>query len=152
MKCAILLNRSTTTMMASNLFEGGKLTMKSIDTFSHNPSRIGKGCNKPACFLLKLQFIDKLNKSSHTPPHNPLSWANNRTSLGMLWCAWRHHGPQAIHHDIPSKVCPSFSLLAHKVDFACTTIIHFANGSGTWLHFGCFALPPWQKHLGGLLV
>jgi hypothetical protein len=28
----------------------GKLTMKSIDTLSHGPSRIGKGCNKPACF------------------------------------------------------------------------------------------------------
>ncbi len=64
----------------------------------------------------------------------------------MLWCALHHHGPQGVHHDIPSKVCPSTSLPAHKVDFACTTIIHFANGSGTWLHFGCFASPLQQKH------
>jgi hypothetical protein len=37
MKCAILLNRSTTTMIASNPFDGGKLTMKSMDTLSHGP-------------------------------------------------------------------------------------------------------------------
>jgi len=43
MKCAILLNRSTTTMMASKPLDGGKLTMKSMDTLSHDPSRIGKG-------------------------------------------------------------------------------------------------------------
>jgi hypothetical protein len=35
MKCAILLNQSTTTMMASNPLDGGKLTMKSMDTLSH---------------------------------------------------------------------------------------------------------------------
>jgi hypothetical protein len=28
--------------------------MKSMDTLSHGASRIGKGCNKPACFLLKV--------------------------------------------------------------------------------------------------
>jgi hypothetical protein len=56
MKCAILLNRSTTTMMASNPLEGGKFTMKSIDTLSHGPSGIGKGCNEPACFLLSVRF------------------------------------------------------------------------------------------------
>jgi hypothetical protein len=51
MKCAILLNRSTTTMIASNTFDGGKLTMKSMDTFSHGPSGIGSGRNNLACFL-----------------------------------------------------------------------------------------------------
>ncbi len=56
MKCAILLNQSTTTMMASNPLDGGKFTMKSMDTLSHGPSGIGKGCNKPACFLLRVQF------------------------------------------------------------------------------------------------
>jgi hypothetical protein len=56
MKCAILLNRSTTTMMASNPLDGGKLTMKSMDTFSHDPPGIGKGCNKFVCFLLKVRF------------------------------------------------------------------------------------------------
>jgi hypothetical protein len=34
-KCAILLNRSTTTMIASNPLDGGKLTMKSMDTLSN---------------------------------------------------------------------------------------------------------------------
>jgi hypothetical protein len=37
MKCAILLNQSTTTMIASNPLDGGKLTMKSMDTLSHDP-------------------------------------------------------------------------------------------------------------------
>jgi len=40
-KCAILLNWSTTTMIASNPFDGGKLTMKSMDTLSRGPLRIG---------------------------------------------------------------------------------------------------------------
>jgi hypothetical protein len=56
MKCAILLNRSTTTMMASKPLDGGKLTMKSMDTLSHNPSGIDNGRNNPACFLLNVQF------------------------------------------------------------------------------------------------
>jgi hypothetical protein len=56
MKCVILLNRSTTTMMASNPLDGGKLTMKSMDTLSHGPLGIGKGCNKPVYFLLRAQF------------------------------------------------------------------------------------------------
>jgi hypothetical protein len=56
MKCAILLNQSTTTMMTSKPLDGGKLTMKSMDTLSHGPSGIGKGCNKPACFLLSVRF------------------------------------------------------------------------------------------------
>jgi hypothetical protein len=35
MKCTTLLNQSTTTMIASNPLDGGKLTMKSMDTLSH---------------------------------------------------------------------------------------------------------------------
>jgi len=35
MKCAILLNQSTTTMITSNPLDGGKLTMKSMDKLSH---------------------------------------------------------------------------------------------------------------------
>jgi hypothetical protein len=54
MKCAILLNLSTTTMMALKPLDGGKLTMKSIDTLSHGPSRIGNGRNNPARFLLNV--------------------------------------------------------------------------------------------------
>jgi len=56
MKCAILLNRSTTTMMASNALDGGKLAMKSMDTLSHDPLGISKGCNKLVYFLLRVQF------------------------------------------------------------------------------------------------
>jgi hypothetical protein len=37
--------------------EGGKLTIKSINTLSHGPSGIGKGCNKPACFLLRVRVL-----------------------------------------------------------------------------------------------
>jgi hypothetical protein len=33
----ISLNQSTTTMMASKPLDGGKLTMKSMDTLSHGP-------------------------------------------------------------------------------------------------------------------
>jgi hypothetical protein len=54
MKCAILLNRSTITMMASKPLDGGKLTMKSMDTLSHNPSKIGNGRNNLAYFLLSV--------------------------------------------------------------------------------------------------
>jgi hypothetical protein len=56
MKCAILLNRSITTMITSNPFDGGKLTMKSMDTLSLDPLRIGNGHNNLACFSLNVQF------------------------------------------------------------------------------------------------
>jgi hypothetical protein len=56
MNCAILLNQSTTTMIASNPLGGGKLTMKSMDTLSHGPLKIGNGCNNPICFLLSVRF------------------------------------------------------------------------------------------------
>jgi hypothetical protein len=56
MKCAILQNRSTTTMMASKLLDGGKLTMKSMNALSHGPFGMGNGPNNPACFLLNTQF------------------------------------------------------------------------------------------------
>jgi hypothetical protein len=52
MKCAILLNRSTTTMIASNPLDGGKFTMKSMETLSHDPLRAGNNRNNPTCFLL----------------------------------------------------------------------------------------------------
>jgi hypothetical protein len=54
MKCAILLNQSTTTMITSNPFDGGKLTMKSMDTLSHGHLGIGNGCNNPIYFLLNV--------------------------------------------------------------------------------------------------
>ncbi len=56
MKCAILLNRSTTTMIASNPLDGGKLTMKSMDTLSHDLSEINNG---------RHNFVGKSSKSSH---------------------------------------------------------------------------------------
>jgi hypothetical protein len=55
MKCAILLNQSTTTMITSNPLDGGKLTMKFMDTLSHNISRIGNGRNNHVCFLLNVR-------------------------------------------------------------------------------------------------
>jgi hypothetical protein len=54
MKCAILLNQSTTTMIASNPFDGGKFTMKSMDTLSHGPLRIKNGHNNHAYLLLNV--------------------------------------------------------------------------------------------------
>jgi hypothetical protein len=54
MKCAILLNQSITTMITLNPLDGGKLTMKSMDTLSHDLSGIDNGCNNPACFLLSV--------------------------------------------------------------------------------------------------
>ncbi len=56
MKCAILLNQSTTTMMASKPLDGGKVNMKSMETLSHGPSEMGNGRNNPACFLLNTRF------------------------------------------------------------------------------------------------
>jgi hypothetical protein len=41
-------------MMASKPLDGGKFTMKSMDTLSHDPSGIGKGCNKLVYFLLNV--------------------------------------------------------------------------------------------------
>jgi hypothetical protein len=43
MKSTILLNQSTTTMMASKPLDGGKLTMKFMDTLSHGPLGISNG-------------------------------------------------------------------------------------------------------------
>jgi hypothetical protein len=54
MKFAMLLNQSTTTMITSNPFDGGKFTMKSMDTLSHSPSSIGNDHNNPNCFLLNV--------------------------------------------------------------------------------------------------
>jgi len=54
MMCAILLNQSTTTMIASNPFDGGKLTMKSMDTLSHGPLGIGNGHNNHVYLLLSV--------------------------------------------------------------------------------------------------
>jgi hypothetical protein len=59
----------------------------------------------------------------------------------MLWCVLHHHGPQAAHHDISSR---AFSVLEHRVNFACTTIVHFVLGNVTWFHFECFTSLPWQ--------
>jgi hypothetical protein len=78
MKCAILLNRSTTTMMASNPLDGGKLTMKSMDTLSHDPSRIGKGCNKPVCFLLRVQFYIP---HTHIPTYQHITFHIPHTNI-----------------------------------------------------------------------
>jgi hypothetical protein len=41
-------------MIASNPLDGGKLTMKSMDTLSHDPSRIDNSHNNLACFLLSI--------------------------------------------------------------------------------------------------
>jgi hypothetical protein len=65
MKCPILLNQSTTTMITSNPFDGGKLTMKSMDTLSHGPLGISNGRNNHACFLLS----DKSSKFSRILLH-----------------------------------------------------------------------------------
>jgi hypothetical protein len=54
MKCAILLNQSTTTMIASKSLDGGKFTMKSMDTLSRGPLRISNSHNNLACFLLSV--------------------------------------------------------------------------------------------------
>jgi len=56
MKCAILLNPFTTTMIASNPLGGGKLTMKSMDTLSHGLSGISNGLNNLIYFLLSVRF------------------------------------------------------------------------------------------------
>jgi hypothetical protein len=55
-KCVILLNRSTTTMIASISLDGGKITMKFMDTSSHGMLGIDNGRNNHACFLLNVQF------------------------------------------------------------------------------------------------
>ncbi len=41
-------------MMASKPFDGGKLTMKSMDTLSHDRLGMGNGRNNPVCFLLSV--------------------------------------------------------------------------------------------------
>jgi len=51
-----LANRFTTTMIASNPLNAGKFTMKSMDTLSRGPLRIGNENNNPACFLLSVRF------------------------------------------------------------------------------------------------
>jgi len=73
MKCAILLNQFTTTMITLNSLDGGKLTMKSMDTFFHNLSRISNGHNNLAYFLLSVQFCWQLSNFSHIPLHHLLN-------------------------------------------------------------------------------
>ncbi len=97
-------------------------------------------------------FVNKSSKSSRTPLHCLLSWANSKTSWGMLWCTLHHHGSQVAHHDIPSRSHHSSSLLEHRADSAYTTIVHFANGSVTWFHFECFTSFLWQIHHDSSLV
>jgi hypothetical protein len=65
MKCAILLNQSTTTMMASKPLDGGKFTMKSMDTLSHRLLRIDNGCNNPICFFVKCPILLASQASLH---------------------------------------------------------------------------------------
>jgi hypothetical protein len=43
-------------MIASNPLDGGKLTMKSMDTLSHDPLGIANGHNNPTYFLLSVRF------------------------------------------------------------------------------------------------
>jgi hypothetical protein len=54
MKCVILLNQFTTTMITSNPLDGGKLAMKSMNTLSHDPSKIDNDRNNLACLLLNV--------------------------------------------------------------------------------------------------
>jgi hypothetical protein len=69
MKCAILLNQSTTTMMALKPLDGGKPTMKSMDTFSHGLLGIGNGYNNPACFFVKHLILLASQASLHILLH-----------------------------------------------------------------------------------
>ena len=46
-KWAIFENRSTTTQMLSKVFDGGRSTMKSIETKDHVRLGMGNGCNSP---------------------------------------------------------------------------------------------------------
>jgi hypothetical protein len=122
MKCAILLNRSTTTMMALKPLDGDKFTMKSMDTLSHGPSGMGNGRNNPACFLLSVQFCWQVKQVFTYSLASSSSWANSRTFWGMWWCTLHHHGPEGAHHDIPSKAHPLTSLLEHRADFTYTLL------------------------------
>jgi hypothetical protein len=65
MKYAILLNQSTTTKIASNPLDGGKLTMKSMDTLSHDPSRISNGHNNLVFFLIECLILLANQASLH---------------------------------------------------------------------------------------
>jgi hypothetical protein len=51
-------------MITSNPFDGGKLTMKAMDTLSHGLSRIGNSCNNLTYFLWVFDFVGKSSKSS----------------------------------------------------------------------------------------
>ncbi len=54
MKCVILLNQSTTTMITSNPLDGHEFTIKSMDTISHGPSRIGNDRNNFVYFFFNV--------------------------------------------------------------------------------------------------
>jgi hypothetical protein len=44
-------------MIASNPLDGGKLTMKSMETLFHGPSGINNDRNNPISFLFSVQFF-----------------------------------------------------------------------------------------------
>jgi hypothetical protein len=108
MKCATLLNQSTTTMMASKPLDGGKLTMKSMDTLSHYLLKIDKGCNNPACFLLSVFLLV------------------NQASLHILLCIVFQVGP--IIRFLEERCSALYTTMARKqpiVTFLQDDIPHF---------------------------
>jgi hypothetical protein len=50
------LTKSINHHITSKPLDGGKFTVKSMDTLSHGPSRISNGHNNLACFLLSVRF------------------------------------------------------------------------------------------------
>jgi len=67
-------------MIASNPLNDGKLTMKSMDTFSHGPLGINTGWNNPTCFLSTIQFCWQIKQVSRIPPHHLSNETNSKSS------------------------------------------------------------------------
>ena len=87
-RCTIFVNLFTTTTMAMNPFDSGKLVTRSVVTWTRFLEGISKGCSNPA-FALLLDFIICHGGQVFTywivSPHSPHQW-NSRSTISKVLC------------------------------------------------------------------
>jgi hypothetical protein len=127
MNCFIEPNLST--LIKSNPFDGGRLTMKSMGHTSQCIFGIKRKYSVPTCFLKIVQFWTCMSRFC------PASSTNNNSFAIMMYCIFYHHVLQVIHCDIPSNICIITYPSKHTTNFVCNKTILLATRSVTWFHF-----------------
>jgi hypothetical protein len=140
MKWIILLNITIPTIIKSNPFDGGRLTMKSMGHTSQCLFGIKRNRNVPTCFFLIVQFWTGMSRFC------PSSLTNNNSFARVMYCIFYHHVLQAIHCDIASNICIITFPSKHTTNFVCNKTILLATRNVTCFHFTC--LPSLGSCLG----